>query len=82
MHIVTCCPESPGGAGRCATLPATFRASPPVRLTPFRLPLLTLFLILIAGCGYKGPLYLPQDKPAAKKPAPQPAPVAEPSRQP
>ncbi|MDP1673515.1 MAG: lipoprotein [Burkholderiales bacterium] len=53
-----------------------------MRLTPFRLLFLTLFLILFAGCGYKGPLYLPQDKPAAKKPAPQPAPVAEPSRQP
>ena len=23
---------------------------------------------LAAGCGYKGPLYLPEDKPAPKKP--------------
>lgn len=25
--------------------------------------------VLTAGCGYKGPLYLPEDKPAVKKPA-------------
>jgi predicted small lipoprotein YifL len=32
--------------------------------------LLTLVVAaLIAGCGFKGPLYLPQDKPAASKPA-------------
>jgi predicted small lipoprotein YifL len=24
--------------------------------------------MLAAGCGYKGPLYLPESKPAAKKP--------------
>jgi predicted small lipoprotein YifL len=30
---------------------------------------------LIAGCGFKGPLYLPQDKPApTKPPAAKPAP--------
>ena len=29
----------------------------------------------VAGCGYKGPLYLPKDKPGAQKPAAQkPAP--------
>jgi predicted small lipoprotein YifL len=26
--------------------------------------------ILIVGCGYKGPLYLPKPKPAAQQPAP------------
>jgi predicted small lipoprotein YifL len=42
-----------------------------------------LILILsVAGCGYKGPLYLPQDKPAAAKPAPAPAPAADPSTRP
>ncbi|MBX3665152.1 MAG: lipoprotein [Burkholderiales bacterium] len=39
-------------------------------------------ILSFAGCGYKGPLYLPKDKPAAVKPAPQPAPAAEPARQP
>ncbi|MBY0270941.1 MAG: lipoprotein [Burkholderiales bacterium] len=41
-----------------------------------------ILTLLFAGCGYKGPLYLPKDKPAAvKKPAPAPAavtPAAEP----
>lgn len=32
---------------------------------------------LIAGCGFKGPLYLPQDKPAPAKPAAKPAAPAE-----
>jgi predicted small lipoprotein YifL len=30
-------------------------------------------LLFVAGCGYKGPLYLPESKPAAKRPAPAPA---------
>jgi predicted small lipoprotein YifL len=53
-----------------------------VRPTSFSLPLLALCLILSAGCGYKGPLYLPKDKPAPAKPAPQPAPAANPAGQP
>jgi predicted small lipoprotein YifL len=28
--------------------------------------------VSIAGCGYKGPLYLPKPKPEAQKPAPHP----------
>jgi len=28
--------------------------------------------VSIAGCGYKGPLYLPKPKPEAQKPAPPP----------
>ncbi|MGH6628698.1 MAG: LPS translocon maturation chaperone LptM [Burkholderiales bacterium] len=31
-----------------------------------------LVAALLAGCGYKGPLYLPKPKPEASKPAPQP----------
>lgn len=33
--------------------------------------------LLVAGCGYKGPLYLPQSKPEAQKPAARPAPAQE-----
>jgi predicted small lipoprotein YifL len=40
------------------------------------LPLILLALTL-AGCGYKGPLYLPKDKPAAQKPAAPPAPAPQ-----
>ena len=31
---------------------------------------------LIAGCGFKGPLYLPKDKPPPSRPAAKPAPVS------
>ena len=48
-----------------------------------RIRFLALLLIpLFTGCGYKGPLYLPKDKPVAAKPAPQPAPAANPAVQP
>ena len=36
------------------------------------IPLIAL-VSMLAGCGYKGPLYLPKSKPAAQKPAPPPA---------
>jgi predicted small lipoprotein YifL len=39
----------------------------------------TAIAILISGCGYKGPLYLPKPKPVAQKPdapASVPAPVS------
>jgi predicted small lipoprotein YifL len=36
---------------------------------------------MLAGCGYKGPLYLPKPKPDAKKPAAQPAPQPQPQPQ-
>jgi len=36
--------------------------------------ILILVAALLAGCGYKGPLYLPKSKPEASKPAPKPAP--------
>lgn len=36
------------------------------------LPLIVL-VAMLAGCGYKGPLYLPKDKPGAQKPAETPA---------
>lgn len=41
--------------------------------------------VLVAGCGYKGPLYLPKDKPGAKKTAQKPAPqqdVVKPAEEP
>ncbi|MGV3627089.1 MAG: LPS translocon maturation chaperone LptM [Betaproteobacteria bacterium] len=67
----------------CAKLPATFRASLPVRTTL----ILMILTLSVAGCGYKGPLYLPKDslpkdKPVAAKHAPKPpaaTPAAEPS---
>lgn len=37
--------------------------------------------LLVAGCGYKGPLYLPkaktEPKPGVQKPAPRPAPAQD-----
>lgn len=30
--------------------------------------------VLLAGCGYKAPLYLPKPKPGAQSTAPKPAP--------
>jgi len=35
---------------------------------------LILLAVLVAGCGYRGALYLPKSKPEALKPAPKPAP--------
>ena len=35
--------------------------------------LLLILAILLASCGLKGPLYLPQQKPAVNPPATQPA---------
>jgi predicted small lipoprotein YifL len=37
-------------------------------------PLLSLiaFAVLLAGCGYKAPLYLPKPKPGAPSTAPKP----------
>ena len=29
--------------------------------------------VLLAACGYKGPLYMPKPKPEAQQPAPAPA---------
>jgi len=37
--------------------------------------LLIASALIVAGCGYKGPLVLPKPKPEAKKPAP---PAAQP----
>ena len=42
--------------------------------------ILLILMLSVAGCGYKGPLYLPKDKPAAAKPAPSPA-AGSPDRQ-
>ena len=35
--------------------------------------LLLILAMLLASCGLKGPLYLPQQKPAANPPAAEPA---------
>jgi predicted small lipoprotein YifL len=42
------------------------------------LPLIVL--AMLAGCGHKGPLYLPKPKPDAKKPAAPPAPTPPPQK--
>lgn len=39
--------------------------------------MLIILAALLAACGYKGPLYLPPEKPEAQAPAPQPAPENE-----
>lgn len=36
---------------------------------------LILLAVLLVGCGYKGPLYIPKPKPEAQKPASKPAPT-------
>ena len=33
--------------------------------------------VLLAGCGHKGPLYLPKPKPEAQKPDLKPAPAQD-----
>lgn len=35
---------------------------------------LIVLAALLVACGYKGPLYLPPEKPQAQKPAPEPVP--------
>jgi predicted small lipoprotein YifL len=40
------------------------------------------FTVLAAACGYRGPLYLPKDKPAAAKPATVAPPVGAPQVRP
>jgi predicted small lipoprotein YifL len=36
-----------------------------------------LAAVLLGGCGYKGPLYLPKPKPEAQQPAPKAAPAQD-----
>ena len=43
--------------------------------------LLIVAALLVAGCGYRGPLYLPGSKPEARKPKPAPAPAPAPAQQ-
>ena len=40
---------------------------------------ISLFILamLLAGCGHKGPLYLPKPKPEAQKPDLKPAPAQD-----
>jgi predicted small lipoprotein YifL len=58
-------------------VPARFTASRrPLTIHPMRalLPLIAL-AVLLAGCGTKGPLYLPKPKPGTQKPGePTPTP--------
>lgn len=83
MRIVTCCCNAGARAVLCYTL-RHFRTDPSLfhqTARSFVRP--TLFLLVLtlamAGCGYKGPLYLPDQKPAAKKPATKsPAPAESP----
>ncbi len=52
-----------------------FSARPPPNM---RITLITILAAaLLAGCGYKGPLYLPKPKPVAQKPSPRPAPAQD-----
>lgn len=44
------------------------------------LSILTL-AALLAGCGMKGPLYYPSDKPPAKKPVQAPSPASSDSKE-
>lgn len=47
------------------------------------LPIVLIIAALLAGCGHKGPLYLPSQKPPAAKPAgSQPAPADPATAQP
>lgn len=51
------------------------------------MPFLVILMLSVAGCGYKGPLYLPKDKPAAAKSRSTPVqpavtPVTDPATQP
>jgi predicted small lipoprotein YifL len=59
--------------GACANIRAVEPRLPSLTVRPI-LPL--LIVLLLAACGYKGPLYLPKPKPesppAAAKPAPEP----------
>ena len=68
------------GARHCAaTVTATcWRDNIPGRITRKNIMRRSVSLLLLAlllqACGLKGPLYLPQQKPAAKPPAAEPAP--------
>jgi predicted small lipoprotein YifL len=42
-----------------------------------RVPPMLIALAVLAGCGYKAPLYLPKPKPGAQQPATPPAPQQE-----
>ena len=43
---------------------------------------LVVLAVLIAGCGYKGPLYLPKPKPEAQKAAAKPGAGPDEKKQP
>lgn len=61
---VTCCSRR-SADGRCAKLFYILRFESALHPTP----LLLIVAMLFAGCGHKGPLYLPDQKSPAAKPA-------------
>lgn len=59
----SCCCNR-GGSKRCAKLFATLHIEP----TLYSKLLLLILAALLSGCGHKGPLYLPGQKPPSGKP--------------
>lgn len=65
---MTSCSWSGGEARQTPVL----RSVDPLHAMRALLPLIAVAAIM-AGCGYKGPLYLPKPKPGAQQPATPPA---------
>ena len=64
-----------GAPHACATIDRSLRTSKFIMRRIFFL----LLAVMLAGCGQKGPLYMPADKPAAKPPVvPPPPPRTQP----
>jgi predicted small lipoprotein YifL len=68
MHSTTCCFER-GAGRRCAKLFVTVIATSCIEPILNSKLLLLIVALLLAGCGHKGPLYLPGQKPPSGKPA-------------
>ena len=65
---VTCCCK-PAAARRCAKLFVTLIATSCIEPILNSKLLFLIVALLLAGCGHKGPLYLPGQKPPSGKPA-------------
>lgn len=63
--------EFAAGGARQTPVLVSFSLTPPSTMRAL-LPLIA-FAVLLAGCGYKAPLYLPQSRPEAQKTVPPPA---------
>lgn len=72
MHNATCCCK-PGACRRCAKLFSILRVESALHPTSY----LLIVALFIAGCGHKGPLYLPDQKPASAKRGSKPAPAPD-----